>query len=107
MGLKSTAVSRCLDKKLLFFGYELPDVLVIFLLLALLNLTLGQTDHKLSLVWLPTLSLAVGLRIAKRGKPDNFLIHWIRFQLRPQVLSAFPEPSVWVKPPRLSSRKQR
>jgi hypothetical protein len=106
MGLKSTTVSRCLDKKLLFFGFELPDVLVIFLLLALLNLTLGQTEYKLALVWLPTLSLATLLRIAKRGKPDNFLVHWIRFKLRPRVLSAFPEPSVWISPPLLSSRKR-
>lgn len=106
MSLRSTAVSRCLDKKLLFFGFELPDVLVIFMLLALLNLTLGQTEHKLSLVWLPTIALAIGLRIAKRGKPDNFLVHWIRFRFRPRILSAFPEPSVWVSPPLLSSRKR-
>ncbi len=107
MALKSTAVSRCLDKKLLFFGYELPDVLMIFLILAFLDLTLGQTEHKLSLVWLPTLSLAVALRIAKRGKPDNFLVHWARFRMRPRVLSAFSEPSLWVSPPRISNRKRR
>lgn len=99
MHLKSTPVSRCLEKKLLFFGYELPDVVVIFLLLAGLNLAFGRTDHKLVLVWLPAIALAVTLRIAKRGKPDNFLIHWVRFQLRPRVLSAFPEPTVRFNPP--------
>ena len=101
MSLKSTQVSRCLDKKLLFFGYELPDVLAIFMLLAFLNLTLGQTEYKISLVWLPTLAVAIGLRIAKRGKPDNFLVHWIRFRLRPKALSAFSEPSARVIPPSL------
>ena len=53
MSLKSTPVSRCLEKKLLFFGYELPDVLAIFMLLAVLNLTLGRTEYKFLLVWLP------------------------------------------------------
>jgi uncharacterized membrane protein len=105
MSLKSTAVSRCLEKKLLFFGYELPDVLVIFLFLAVLNLTFGRTEYKFVLVWLPALTLAVALRIAKRGRPDNFLIHWIRFRIRPRVLSAFPEPTVRIYPPRTSVRQ--
>jgi hypothetical protein len=102
MSLKTTEVSRCLEKKLLFLGFELPDVLVIFLLLAALNLTLGRSEHKITLVWVPTLALALSLRIAKRGKPDNFLIHWVRFHTKPRVLSAFHQPSVWAAPPRIS-----
>jgi hypothetical protein len=99
MGLNSTAVSRCLEKKLLFFGYELPDVLVIFLFLAALNLAFGRGNHKLALIWFPAVLLAVAVRVVKRGKPDNFLIHWIRFRMRPKGLSAFPEPTVRPKPP--------
>lgn len=102
MGLKSTEVSRCLEKKLLLFGYELPDVLIIFMLLAVLDLLFGRTDNKFVLVWLPVVVLAIALRIAKRGKPDNFLLHSIRFYVRPRVLSAFPEPSVRIHPPRIS-----
>lgn len=102
MGLKSTPVSRCLDKKLLFFGYELPDVLIIFMLLAVLNLVFGQTEYKFSLVWLPVAALAIFLRIAKRGKPDNYLVHWIQFRVKPRVLNAFPEPSVRISPPTIS-----
>ena len=48
-------------------------MLMVFLLLAMLNLAFGRTDYKLLLVWLPTVALAVALRLAKRGKPDNFL----------------------------------
>jgi hypothetical protein len=92
-GLRSTPVSRCLEKKILFIGYELPDVLAVFLCLAGLNLAFGRSDYKLALVWLPTVSLAVGLRLAKRGKPDGFLIHWVRFQVRPRVLFAFYSPT--------------
>ena len=104
LGLRSTAVSRCLDKKLLFFGYELPDVLVIFLFLAVLNLAFGRTQYKLVMVWLPAIALAIALRLAKRGKPDGFLIHYIRFQTRPRALSAFPEPTVRIIPPRILKR---
>lgn len=102
MGLKSTPVSRCLDKKLLFFGYELPDVLIIFMFLAVLNLAFGQSNYKITLVWLPAASLAIALRIAKRGKPDNYLLHLIRFKIKPRILSAFPEPSVRITPPSIS-----
>jgi hypothetical protein len=93
LGLHSTSVSRCLEKKILFLGFELPDVLAIFLCLSVLNLLFGQSDWKLALVWLPSTALALGLRLAKRGKPDGFLIHWVRFQLRPGVLFAFDEPT--------------
>lgn len=103
--LQSTAVSRCLDKKILFVGFELADVLMVFLLLAMLNLAFGRTDYKLLLVWLPTVALAVALRLAKRGKPDNFLVHWARFQLRPRVLFAFYEPTARINPPRIEKRE--
>ena len=89
MGLKSTHVSKCLDKKLQIFGFEIPDILAIFLILSILNLVFGQTQMKIFLVWLPPIALAVALRLGKKGKPDNFLIHWVRFQFRPGVLSAF------------------
>jgi hypothetical protein len=102
--LQSTTVSRCLEKKILFVGFELADVLTIFLLLALLNLAFGRTDYKLLLVWLPTVALAVALRLAKRGKPDHFLVHWVRFQLRPRVLFAFYEPTARIIPPRIEKR---
>ena len=90
--LRSTAVSRCLEKKLLFLGYELSDVLVIFLFLAALNLAFGRTRYRFTLVWVPAAAMAVALRVAKRGKPDNYLIHKARFHTRPRALYAFYEP---------------
>jgi hypothetical protein len=99
--LRSTAVSRCLEKKLLFIGYELADVLIIFLLLAALNLVFGRTDSKFLLVWLPTAALAVALRVVKRGKPDHFITHWVRFRINPRVLFAFYEPTARINPPRI------
>lgn len=100
MEIKTTAVSKCLDKKMIIMGFEIPDLLAIFLTLSILNFMFGMTSMKIILVWLPSIALALILRISKRGKPDNYLIHWIRFQIRPGVLSAFQEPSEWSIPPR-------
>jgi len=85
-------------------GFEVPDLLAIFTVLSVLNFVFGGTHQKLLLVWLPSLILALTLRIGKRGKPDNYLVHFIRFQMSPKLLSAFPEPSYEVAPPRLTKK---
>lgn len=105
MSLKFTPISKCLDKKTMIFGYEVPDLLVIFLTLSLLNLVFSAGSLKIPLVWIPTVALAATLRIAKRGKPDNYLVHWIRFQVRPKELSAFSAPTTWQVLPTLKGRK--
>jgi len=104
LALKTVPVSKCLDKKLLLFGFEIPDLLAIFLTLSILNFLFGNTPLKLALVWLPTAGLAAALRYGKRGKPDNYLVHWLRFQIKPGTLSAFHEPTLWNAPPRLNRR---
>jgi len=86
---------------MMILGFEIPDLLAIFLTLSILNFLFGMTSMKIMAVWLPTFALAAVLRISKRGKPDNFLIHWLRFQIRPGVLSAFKDSSDWKFPPRL------
>lgn len=93
MSIRSTSVSRCLEKKIMVMGFEIPDLLAIFLSLSVLNFLFGSTDLKIPLVWVPAASLAIVLRFVKRGKPENYLIHWLRYQLQPGVISAFPDPS--------------
>jgi hypothetical protein len=107
MALKTTQISRCLDKKLQIAGYEIPDLLAIFFLLSLLNFLFGRTDMKIVLVWLPTILLATVLRIGKRDKPDNYLIHLVRFHLRRKQLFAFNEPAEWPLPPTKHTRGAR
>ena len=104
MELKATSVSKCLDKKIVIMGFEIPDLLVIFLTLSILNFLFGTTSMKFVLVWLPAIALAFVLRISKRGKPDNYLVHWLRYQMRPGVLSAFQDPSTWETPPNQSRK---
>ena len=97
MALRPIPVHKCLDKRLLIFGFEIADLFVIALVLSVLSTLFGNSSAKLILVWLPTLSVATVLRLAKRGKPDNFLLHWFRFHSRPSQLSAFDDPSVLTK----------
>jgi hypothetical protein len=93
MELKTTSVSKCLDKKMLIMGFEIPDLLIIFLTISILNFIFGSTGMKFILVWLPSIALALTIRFCKRGKPDNYLLHWLRFQIKPGIISAFVEPT--------------
>lgn len=104
MDLKVTSVSKCLDKKMMIMGFEILDLLFIFLSMSILNFLFGTTSLKLLFVWLPSLSIALTIRLTKRGKPDNYLIHWLRFQIKPGKIWAFPEPSHDVIPPKLNER---
>lgn len=99
--MRTIPVSKCLDKKLIMFGFEVMDILAIFLTLSILNFIFGSSSLKILFVWLPSAALATVLRYGKRGKPDKYLVHWLRFQTKPGTLSAFPEPTVILPPPRI------
>ncbi len=99
--MRVVAVNKCLDKKLLMFGFEVPDLLAIFITLSTLNFMFGRSGMAFLLVWLPTLTLAAVLRYGKKGKPDKFLVHWLRFQIKPGVFSGWAPPQIDVTPPRL------
>ena len=83
-------MSRSLDKKLTFAGFEVLDLWGLLLVVSILNLVFGSTGLQLYFVWLPALVMALLLRYGKRGKPDKFLIHLIKFYLRPPIVSAYP-----------------
>ena len=74
-GLSTTKVPRALEMKTKLFGFELPDLLLIFMNLAVMNLVFGTTSFRYPLVWGTTLGLALFLFFAKRGRPDNYLQH--------------------------------
>lgn len=78
-GLFTTKVARALEMKTKLFGFELPDLLLIFMNLALTNLVFGTTSIRYPLVWGTTLLLASFLYFSKRGKPDNYLQHYGEF----------------------------
>jgi len=89
MALKTSVVYRCLEKKTLVFGFEIVDLFVVFSCLAVLNFLLRGVPYKFFLSWGPAATLALGLRLGKRGKPENYLLHLARYHLSPLVFSAF------------------
>ena len=82
-GLITTRVPRALEMKSKLFGYELPDLLLIFFNLAITNLVFGGTSFRYPLVWGSTLGLALFLHFAKKGRPDNYIQHLGEFLIRP------------------------
>ena len=104
MGLKTSTVYRCLDKKTYVFGFEVVDLFLVFTVLAFLNFVLGHVPYKFLFTWGPTLSLALFIKIIKRRKPDNYLMHLIRSYFQPKVLSAFDLAGVRTKFTKLKGR---
>lgn len=101
MSIKITQANKTFDQKLKLMGYEVFDLVVLFIILSVLNFIFGD-GHKLFFVWLPILTLAVILRVGKRGKPENYIIHLIKYHLSPGVYSAYPSPKISKAPPRIN-----
>lgn len=89
--LEITKVNRSLDQKTVIFFLEIIDLFTLVTVCSLLNLLFGRVGHKFLLVYLPTLILGVTLILSKRGKPEKFLFHFLRYQLQPKCLSCFKE----------------
>ena len=104
MSLKVTPVSQCLEKKLKFFGFEIPDLLFILFFLSIMNFMFGTLKWKLFIVWIPTIIVALVLRIGKHGKPDNYLIHKVKYFFQKKVLRAFPEATNYKSPPNFKKK---
>lgn len=76
MSLITSKVPRSLESKTKLFGFELGDLLLVFLYLALSNFAFGSTRLKLPIVWIGTLVLAGTLYFVKRNKPEGYLQHY-------------------------------
>lgn len=79
----STRVPRALEMKSKLFGFELPDLLLIFMNLALTNLMFGGSEYRYMLVWGTSLGLALFLFFAKRGRPDGYLQNLVEYWIKP------------------------
>lgn len=87
-GLLTTRVPRALEMKSKLFGFELPDLLLIFFNLGMTNLVFGSTNFRYPLVWGTTITLALGLFFLKRGRPDGYIQHLGEFLIRPAYYCA-------------------
>jgi hypothetical protein len=82
-------VSRSLDRKTLIMWLEIMDIFILVTFCSVLNLVFSGTGLKLYFVYLPTLVLGATLVVAKWGKPEKFLIHFLKFHLQPKHLTCF------------------
>lgn len=89
--LDVSKVSRSLDRKTLIFWLEVTDIFVVMMFCSILNFVFGGTGMKLYFVYLPTLLLAATLIIVKRGKPEKFLIHFLKYQFQTKHLRCFDQ----------------
>ncbi len=98
MDVNSSKTYRCLETKAQILGFEIFDILLISSAISAGNLLVPDVPFKFFLSWGPAVLLALVLRFGKRGKPDHYLVHWIRFQFSPRVYLAFKESSFkWKK----------
>jgi hypothetical protein len=100
MSLKITQANKTFDQKLRLVGYEVFDLVVLFITLSVLNFIFAE-GFKLLCVWLPVLILAIILRVGKRGKPENYIVHLIKFHVSPGVYCAFTDPKLKKSPPKI------
>ena len=88
--IEQSQVYKCLEKKTLILGFELPDLFALSLLLCVLNFIFATSDLKFLFTFGPTVILGLLLRLMKTGKADNYLLHWVRYHLSPGIFQAFP-----------------
>ncbi len=87
-GLKASLVHRRLDAKLKVGGVEAIDLLVVLILAAVLNLFLNSIPFGPIFIFGIPGFLFVAFYFGKRGKPDGYLLHAIKFYLSPGELRA-------------------
>tara|TARA_B110001454_G_scaffold219192_1_gene251134 strand:- start:21083 stop:21409 length:327 start_codon:yes stop_codon:yes gene_type:complete len=81
MEYKESTVHRKLDAKIRIGGMEAPDILAVLIFASVMNLFFGRTSFSfIFVIVLPALLLSI-LYFGKRGKPDDYLIHLLRFYL--------------------------
>jgi hypothetical protein len=79
--LKTSQVHRRLDAKFKVGGVEATDLIGVLILAAVLNLFFGRVPYGAVFIFGFPLLLFVGLYFGKRGKPDGYLLHALKFYL--------------------------
>lgn len=88
MELKTSQVHRRLDAKFKIGGVEAADLLGVLILAAVMNLFLGRVPYSAVIIFGVPAAIFVGLYFGKRGKPDGYLQHAIKFYLSNGALRA-------------------
>lgn len=86
--LFTSKVPRSLETKTKLFGFEIGDLLLIFINLSILNLIFGGSRLRYPIVWGTTLILLAIIYFVKRGRPDNFIQHAIEHGMKTPIFFA-------------------
>ena len=86
--LKTSMVYRKLDAKFKIGGVDATDLLAVLLVGAVMNLVFGRLSiGSIFIFGIPGI-LFCALYFGKRGKPEGYLIHALRFYITPGELHA-------------------
>ena len=89
--LKTSAVHGNLESKPKILGFEMPDLVGILLFSSVMNLIFGNTGIGAYMTFVPSAVMAGVLFFAKRGKPDGYLVHLVRYHSTPGFYAAGEE----------------
>ena len=81
--LEQSTVYRNLETRHSVWGLEIPDWILLGLLLLVMFFFIESLFLKLG-IWLP---LVFGLRLFKKGKREHYTLHFFRYHLRPKAYS--------------------
>lgn len=93
MSLNTSTVQRNLDAKLKIGNIEAFDLLIALICGAVMNLFFGGTALEIPLVIGVPLLIVATFYFGKRGKPEKYLPHFLRYHLEPAFFSAGKEPT--------------
>ena len=79
--LKSSVVHKNLTMKIKLVGVELADLLLVLFFSSVMNLLFRNTAISWLMVFVLPLLLGVILHFGKKNKPENFILHFIKYYL--------------------------
>ena len=86
--LTVTKVPRALENKTTVFGFEISELILIFVYLSASNFIFGRTSLKIPIVWGGTAAMAGVISATRRKRPDQYLVHYLEYYRTPEILSA-------------------
>ncbi len=76
-----STIHRHLDAKMKLWGMEAPDLLICLVLFAVMSLLFGGTFLEIPLTLGVPFACLFVLILAKRDKPEKFLVHFTKYYL--------------------------
>ncbi|MBF0300534.1 MAG: hypothetical protein HQK51_17595 [Oligoflexia bacterium] len=86
--LRNSIVHKNLEMKIKLLGIELADILLVLFLSSVMNLIFGRTSISWIMVFIFPMIVGVLLHFGKKNKPENFIIHFIKYHLIPGQFAA-------------------